>query len=86
MATVTALRAHGRRLVEVEVDGGIWRTLPSEAVVAAGLARGVELDRPRARSLRRELRRLEAIGVAARSLRRRDLSERALEERLGRAG
>jgi SOS response regulatory protein OraA/RecX len=52
----------------------------------AELAEGVELDRPRARMLARELRRARALGVAGRALARRDLSERGLRERLSRAG
>jgi SOS response regulatory protein OraA/RecX len=43
---------------------------------------GVTLDRARLRVLRRELRRSEALDLAGRTLRRRDLSRRALEERL----
>ena len=48
----------------------------------AGLRVGVELDRPRARAVRRELRRHEALAVSSRALRHRDLSVRALERRL----
>jgi SOS response regulatory protein OraA/RecX len=82
---VTALRER-RRSVAVEVDGILWRTLPIDVAVRAGLVEGLELDRPRLRALRRELRRAEALGVATRALRRRDLSRRAVEERLaGRA-
>jgi SOS response regulatory protein OraA/RecX len=54
-------------------------------VLAAGLDVGVELDRERARRLRRELRRHEALSRAARSLAHRDLSERELSDRLARA-
>ena len=46
---------------------------------------GVELDRERARRLRRELRRHEALSRAARSLAHRDLSEQELSDRLARA-
>jgi SOS response regulatory protein OraA/RecX len=46
---------------------------------------GVELDRARARRLRRELRRHEAMNRAARSLAHRDLSERELSDRLARS-
>lgn len=46
---------------------------------------GVELDRARARRLRRELVRHEALGKASRSLARRDLTQRELAERLSRA-
>jgi SOS response regulatory protein OraA/RecX len=54
-------------------------------VLAAGLDVGVELDRDRARRVRRELLRHEAMAKAARSLARRDLSELELAERLSRA-
>jgi SOS response regulatory protein OraA/RecX len=85
MATVTALRAVSRGRVAVELDGAPWRTLPVEPVVRAGLTVGRELDRSAARALRRELRRAEALIVATRSLRTRDLSARRLAERLERA-
>jgi len=70
----------------VEVDGALWRTLPMDAAVRAELRVGVELDRLRLRSVRRELRRAEALSWAVRALRRRDLSRRSLEERLRDAG
>ena len=54
----------GRRVVAVELDAGPWRVVPLEAVLVAGLTVGGELDRQRARLLRRELRRLEARDVA----------------------
>ena len=54
-------------------------------MLAAGLDVGIELDRDRARRLRRELRRHEAMSRAARSLAYRDLSERELSDRLARA-
>ena len=82
MRTVTALRSAGRRRVAVELDGEAWRTLPLEAVVRAGLGNGVVLDRPRARTLARELRRLAALQTATSALRRRDRSARELRERL----
>lgn len=59
--------------------------LPAEVVLAAGLDLGVELDRSRACRVRRALRRHEAMAQAARSLRRRDLSEAELATRLARA-
>jgi SOS response regulatory protein OraA/RecX len=60
--------------------------VPDEVVVRCGLRSGVELDRPLLRLLRRELRRAEALDLAGRTLRRRDLSLRRLSERLERAG
>jgi SOS response regulatory protein OraA/RecX len=68
--------------VAVELDGAAWRVLPLEAVVRAGLSVGVELDRGRARLLARERRRLAAVAIASGALRHRDMSERALRERL----
>lgn len=85
-ATVTALRSSGRGRVAVELDGGPWRTLPLEAVVRAGLAVGATLDRERARILARERRRLAALAAATGALRRRDMSRRALDERLAQRG
>lgn len=85
MAIVTALRAEPRGRVAVDLDGSAWRTLPAEPVVRSGLRVGCELDRATARRLRRELRRSEALAVGTRSLRVRDLSSRALDERLERA-
>jgi SOS response regulatory protein OraA/RecX len=85
MAVVTALRTRGGR-VAVELDGSAWRTLPLEAVVRAGLAEGCELRRDRARILARERRRLEALDIAARSLRLRDRSELEVAERLAARG
>jgi SOS response regulatory protein OraA/RecX len=83
---VTALHEEPGGRVRVELDGGPWRTVPVDVAARAGLARGCELDRPRARLLRRELRRAEALTRAARALRRRDLPEGALDTRLQRAG
>jgi SOS response regulatory protein OraA/RecX len=83
---VTALRERPRGRVEVELDGVPWRLVPAEAVVRTGLSVGRALDREAARTLGRELRRLEALGVAVRALRHRDLSRRRLEERLSRRG
>jgi regulatory protein len=62
-----------------------WRTLPAEVVLRAGLDVGVELDRERARRVRRELKRHEAMTRAARALRTRDLSAAELDARLDRA-
>ena len=85
MTTVTRLREDGRGRVAVELDGAPWRTVPVDVVVRSGLAEGRALDRPALRLLRRELRRAEALAVAGRALRRRDLSERGIAERLARA-
>lgn len=86
MPVVTALRAERRGRVAIELDGKPWRSIPLEAVLRSGLEVGRELDRPRARQLRRELRRLEGLAVAARSVRTRDLSAAQLAGRLERAG
>jgi regulatory protein len=86
MSRVTALAAAGRTRVRVEVDGALWRTLPTEAALRAGLAVGVELDRPRLRMVARELRRVRALGIATRAVAHRGLSERALKDKLRRAG
>jgi len=53
-------------------------------VLAAGGDVGIEIDRARARRLRRELRRHEALARASRSLAHRDLSEQELSQRLAR--
>jgi SOS response regulatory protein OraA/RecX len=79
------LSAAPRGRVEVTLDDEPWRTLPAEVVLRAGLDVGVELDRERARRVRRELKRHEAMSRAARALRARDLSTAELDARLGRA-
>ena len=86
MPFVTALRAARRGRVRVELDGRPWRVLPLEALVRAGVAEGVALDRPLLRTLAHELRRTRALEVGVRALTRRGLSERRLRERLERAG
>ncbi len=53
MARVTALHPERRDRVRVELDGAPWRTLPAAAVVSARLTVGMDLDRIRARELRR---------------------------------
>jgi regulatory protein len=83
---ITALRERPRGRVEIDLDGAPWRLVPADAVVRASLVVGRALDREAARSLGRELRRAEALGVATRALRYRDLSRRRLEERLERRG
>lgn len=85
MATVTALRVRDGR-VAVELDGVPWRTVSVVAAAEAGLAVGLELDRVRARTLARALRRRRAQDVVVRALARRDHSRAALEARLVRAG
>lgn len=85
-AVVTGLREKKRGRVAVDLDGRTWRVLPANAVVRAGLAVGRPLDRAAARELAREVRRLKALAAATRSLAASDRSERALEERLARAG
>jgi regulatory protein len=81
---VTALRRERAGRVAVDLDGTAWRTLPLEVVLRSRLEVGDELDRPRARTLRRELRRHEALSASTRALRHRDLSTRRLEQRLER--
>ena len=83
---VTGLRERKRGRVAVELDGRPWRVLPTDAVVRAGLAVGRPLERPTARELAREIRRAKALAAATRSLAASDRSERALEQRLARAG
>jgi SOS response regulatory protein OraA/RecX len=83
---VTGLRERKRGRVAVELDGRPWRVLPADAVVRTGLAVGRPLDRQTARALGREVRRAKALAAAARSLAAADRSQRALEQRLMRAG
>jgi SOS response regulatory protein OraA/RecX len=56
--------------------------MPDDVILRCGLHAGIELDRPLARELARELRRVEALGTAARALRARPLSEQRLRQRL----
>jgi SOS response regulatory protein OraA/RecX len=81
---ITALRGERGDRVAVELDGAAWRVLPLEVVGRAALRVGGELDRARARAVRRELRRHEALAASAGVLRHRDLSTRRLEQRLER--
>lgn len=83
---VTGLRERKRGRVAVELDGRPWRVLPTDAVVRAGLTVGRRLDRSTARELARGVRRAKALAAATRSLAASDRSERALEQRLARAG
>ena len=83
---VTGLRERKPGRVAVELDGRPWRVLPTDAVVRAGITVGRTLDRSTARELAREVRRAKALAAATRSLAASDRSERALEQRLARAG
>jgi len=83
--TVTALRDR-RGLVAIELDGGPWRTVPVAVAAEAGLTPGCDLDRERARSLGRALRRHRAEQAALRALSRREQSRATLGLRLDRAG
>jgi SOS response regulatory protein OraA/RecX len=85
MPTVTALRDDRRGRIAIELDGAPWRTVPIDVVVRAGLAEGRSLDRAGLRLFRRELRRAEALAVAGRALRSRDLPYGRVAERLERA-
>jgi len=82
--TVTSLRRRGQDRVEVELDGAPWRSLPLECVLAAGIDVGVELDRPRARALGRELRRRAALDAAVDAVARREHTTASLSARLER--
>jgi SOS response regulatory protein OraA/RecX len=84
--TVTGLRVRKRGRVAVELDGEAWRVLPADVVVRAGLTVGRRLDRPTARELAREMRRAKALAAATRSLAASAQSQRAVEQRLARAG
>ena len=70
----------------MELDGEPWRVVPLEAVYGSGLVVGGALDRPTARALGRELRRLAAQSVALRALRARDHTAASLEQRLAARG
>ena len=85
MPIVTALRPL-RGSVAVELDGCPWRTVPVAAAAEARLTVGCELDRERARTLGRALRRHRARDTAVRAGARRDHSRASLEARLERAG
>jgi SOS response regulatory protein OraA/RecX len=85
-STVTRLREQKRGRVAVELDGRPWRVLPADAVVRVGLTVGRRLDRDTARALAREVRRARALAAATQSLAAADRSQRALAQRLARAG
>jgi SOS response regulatory protein OraA/RecX len=86
MPRVTALRPARPGRVLVELDGERWRTVSLEVAARAGLQVGLELDRSRLRTLRRELRSGEALAAGAKALARRDRSEQALRGVLDRKG
>ena len=86
MPRVTALRPARPGRVLVELDGERWRTVPLDVAARSGLALGLELGREHLRTLRRELRRSEAVAAGARVLARRDHSERAVRDALERKG
>jgi len=86
MPRVTALRPARPGRVLVELDGERWRTVPVEVAVRTGLEVGLELDRPRLRTFRRELRRGDALAAGVRALARRDRSEQGLRGVLERKG
>jgi len=85
MPTVTALRER-RGSVAIELDGVPWRTVPVAVAAESRLALGCELDRERARSIGRALRRHRAREAAVRAVARRDHSRASLDARLERAG
>jgi SOS response regulatory protein OraA/RecX len=80
--TITALREDRRGRVAVELDGASWRTVPAVVALRAELSEGRSLDRPALRTSRRELRRAEALAVAGRALRARDMSRARLAAQL----
>jgi len=86
MPRVTALRPARPGHVLVELDGERWRTIPLDVAARSGLEAGLELDRPRLRTLRRELRRGVALAAGAKALARRERSERELRDVLDRKG
>lgn len=83
---MTALRACREGWVEVDLDGERWRVIPAQAVHRAALAVGKPLDRSRARTVGRELRRQQALDLALRTLGRRDHTTAELEQRLSQRG
>jgi regulatory protein len=86
MPRVTALRPARPGRVLVELDGERWRTISVEVAARSGLAVGLELDRERLRTLRRELRRSAAHDAGVRALTSRDRSEQSLRGVLARKG
>jgi regulatory protein len=86
MPRVTALRSAQPGRVLVELDGERWRTIPLEVAARSGLSIGLELDRERLRTLRRELRRGDAVAAGTQALARYDRSEQGLRGILERKG
>lgn len=86
MARVTAIRAESADRTAVELDGVPWRVLPTAVVARTGVCEGRELDRETLRDVRRELRRYEALALAARALRRSELSRETVATKLQAAG
>jgi SOS response regulatory protein OraA/RecX len=84
--TVTGLYERKGGGVAVELDGQPWRVLPADAVVRTALTVGRQLDRPKARELARERRRVRALASATRTLAASGRSQRDLARRLARAG
>jgi SOS response regulatory protein OraA/RecX len=86
MPRVTALRPAQPGRVRVELDGERWRTIPLDVAARSGLSVGLELDRERLRTLRRELRSGDAVAAGTRALARHDRSEHGLRGILERKG
>ena len=86
MPRVTALRPAQPGRVLVELDGERWRTIPLDVAARSGLSIGLELDRESLRTLRRELRRGDAVVAGTRALARHDRSEQGLRRILERKG
>jgi SOS response regulatory protein OraA/RecX len=83
---ITRLARTTETRVRVEVDGAPWRTLPTPLVDGLGLTIGTELTRPLLRTLRRRLRRHEAVSKAERILASSDTSTARLNAALERNG
>jgi regulatory protein len=82
MSRLTRLQELPRDRVALELDGRPWRVVPATAVVRTALRVGEELDRERLRLFRKELRRAEALDLAARTLDRRDAPRAEVAARL----
>jgi SOS response regulatory protein OraA/RecX len=86
MPKVTALRPARPGRVLVELDGKRWRTVSLDVAARSGLSVGLELGREQLRTLRRELRRGDAVAAGTRALARHDRSERGVRNVLERKG